>query len=79
MAFFGKNFKHKATLCLVALVGILVDCWLFFNMPVETFPYLEYLENGMIRFEFPKFILSFEIFIKMLMIYIFRKYSKCHR
>lgn len=74
MFFFRKNLKakHKA-LCLVIL-GILVDCWLCSKISLETFPYIEYLENGVPSFSFPKIILAFEISIKMLLLYIFRKF-----
>ena len=74
MFFFGKNLKpkHKVTLCLAAL-GILTNYWLCTMMP-GTFPYVEFLENGSVKYHLTQIILSFGIFIKMLVICIFRKF-----
>ena len=74
MVFFGKNLKskHKVTLCLVAL-GILANVWLCNQSPV-TLPFVEYMGNGTYRFNSSKIVLSFGIFVKMLVICIFRKF-----
>ena len=74
MEFFGKNlkFRHKVTLCLVALciLGNYVICT---SLP-GTFPYVEYIGNGHYRLEASQIILSFGIFVKMLVIAFFRKF-----
>ena len=74
MVFFGKNLKtkHKVALCL-AMLGILMNCWECTRMPLGTFPYVEF-NDGNIRFYTTKIVLSFGIFVKMLMICIFRKF-----
>ena len=74
MFFFGKNlkFKHKATLCLVVL-GILTNYWLCTRM-AGTFPFVEFRPHGGVQFHLVQIVLSFGIFIKMLVIIIFRKF-----
>ena len=74
MFFFGENlrFKHRVTLCLAAL-GILLNFWVCTKLP-GTFPYIEFLGDGYIRFSWTQVALSYGIFIKMLMIFIFRKF-----
>ena len=76
MEFFGKNlkFKHKATLCLVAL-GILTNGWLCTKAFGTTF--VEFIEGDMIVHmteSMPLIILVFGIFLQMLVISIFRKF-----
>ena len=74
MFFFGKNLrtKHKIILCLAAL-GILVNYWECSRMP-GTFPYVEFLSDGGINFHTTQIILSFGIFVKMLVVAFFRKF-----
>ena len=74
MVFFGKNLKskHKVTLCLVAL-GILANYWLCTKMD-GTFPFVEFLGNGGLRFHTSQIVLSFGIFVKMLVLAFFRKF-----
>ena len=73
MFFFGKNLqtKHKVALCLAAL-GILANFWVCTTM--GTFPMIEYLANGSIKFNITKITLSFGIFVKILIIVFFRKF-----
>ena len=82
MFFFGKNLKlkHKVTLCLV-LLGILANGFLWFNLP--QVPFVEYIPEQylffydwpvLINYNFPQIVLAFGIFVKMLMIIIFRKF-----
>ena len=80
MFFFGKNLKakHKATLCLVML-GILANYWVctclvFGKIPFGTYPFVEFIENEDFKMYLTKIVLSFGIFIKMLVICIFRKF-----
>ena len=74
MFFFGKNLKpkHKATLCLVVL-GILANFWLC-TKRLGTFAFVEFLADGSIKLNLAAIILSFGIFVKMLVIIIFRKF-----
>ena len=73
MFFFGKNLKlkHKATLCLAAL-GILANCWVCTKLP-GTFPFVEF-GNGRKTYYCTEMVLAFGIFVKMLIIAIFRKF-----
>ena len=78
MFFFGKNLtaKHKATLCLVAL-GILANCWLCSKAFATSFPFVEFVDSDIIFHmaeSMPLIILAYGIFIKMLVIRIFRKF-----
>ena len=74
MIFCGKNleFKHKATLCL-AVIGILLNCLVCANKE-GTFPFIEFLPNGHVRVHATQIVLSFGIFVNMLMIALFRKF-----
>ena len=74
MFFFGKNLKakHKATLCL-ALLGILANYWACTWLP-GTFPFIEFIGDYEVKFHATQLILSLGIFIKMLIICIFRKF-----
>ena len=74
MFFFGKNlkFKHKVTLCLAAL-GILANVYVC-RTKSAAFPFVEFLENGNCRIHVTQCVLSFGIFVKMLMIAFFRKF-----
>ena len=73
MFFFGKNLKakHKVTLCLAAL-GILANGYACTKLP-GPFPFVEFLKDG-INLHPTELILSFGIFVKMLMIAFFRKF-----
>lgn len=74
MFFFGKNLKpkHKATLCLVAL-AIIANYFEYTRTP-GIFPFAHFMPNGGIEFNSTKIILSFGIFVKMLVLCIFRKF-----
>ena len=80
MFFFGKNLqpKHKVALCLVIL-GILVNywvciCWAFNKMPFGTYPMIEFLTDEDFKVYLTQIVLSFGIFVKMLVLCIFRKF-----
>ena len=74
MFFFGQNLKakHKVTLCLAA-VGILANYWICTKLS-GTFPFVEFLPNGITRYHWTQIVLAYGIFVKMLMIGIFRKF-----
>ena len=74
---FGKNLesKHKVTLCLVAL-GILANCWLCTKAFGTSCPFVEFVDSDIIFHmaeSMPLIILLYGIFVKMLVICIFRK------
>ena len=74
MSFFGTNLKpkHKATLCLVML-GILVNYRVYAQMGAQ-YPMVEFLSTGHVNFNMTKIALAFGIFVKMVVIGIFRKF-----
>ena len=72
MFFFGKNLTSGQKLTLLAALGILANGYLLSKLQI---PFVQFLDQQSFKFNLTHIVLSYGIFVKMLVIaFFFRKF-----